>query len=78
LYAALEKQGITLTIDDAAKNRLSVLGFTPAYGARPLGGVIRNELRRPLARKIVEGTLKNGSRVTLTCNPKEELVWKTE
>jgi ATP-dependent Clp protease ATP-binding subunit ClpB len=78
LYAALEKQGITLTIDEAAKKRLSVLGFTPAYGARPLAAVIRNELRRPLARKIVEGTLKNGSHVTLTCNPKEELEWRTK
>jgi ATP-dependent Clp protease ATP-binding subunit ClpB len=76
LYAALEKQGISLAIDEAAKKRLSVLGFTPAYGARPLAAVIRNELRRPLARKIVEGTLKNGSHVTLTCNPNEELEWK--
>lgn len=78
LYAALEKQGITLTIDDAAKNRLSVLGFTPAYGARPLAAVIRNELRRPLARKIVEGTIKKGSPITLTCNPNEELEWTLE
>jgi ATP-dependent Clp protease ATP-binding subunit ClpA len=55
LYSSLEKQGITLQITDAAKKQLAVLGFAPQYGARPLGGVIRNNLRRPLSRKIISG-----------------------
>jgi ATP-dependent Clp protease ATP-binding subunit ClpB len=65
LFAALQKQGIELTITDAAKNELAQRGFTPAYGARPLGGVIRTELRRPLSKMIISGTLKTGSKITL-------------
>lgn len=55
LYGSLEKQGITLQLTDAAKKQLAILGFAPQYGARPLAGVIRNNLRRPLSRKIISG-----------------------
>jgi ATP-dependent Clp protease ATP-binding subunit ClpB len=65
LYAALDKQGIGLTITDAAKDELAQQGFTPAYGARPLGGVIRTQVRRPLSKMIIGGELKAGSTVTL-------------
>jgi ATP-dependent Clp protease ATP-binding subunit ClpA len=55
VYSSLEKQGITLQLTDAAKKQLAQLGFAPQYGARPLAGVIRNNLRRPLSRKIISG-----------------------
>ena len=55
IYSSLEKQGIQLTITDAAKKQLAQMGFAPQYGARPLAGVIRNQLRRPLSRKIISG-----------------------
>ena len=55
LYSSLEKQGITLQLTDEAKKQLAVMGFAPQYGARPLAGVIRNNLRRPLSRKIISG-----------------------
>ncbi|MBO9205321.1 MULTISPECIES: ATP-dependent Clp protease ATP-binding subunit [Niastella] len=55
LYSSLEKQGITLQLTDAAKKQLALQGFAPQYGARPLAGVIRNTLRRPLSRKIISG-----------------------
>lgn len=77
LFASLEKQGIALRITDGAKDKLALLGFTPAYGARPLGGVIRTELRRPLSRKIIEGTLKAGSKVELDVAGDGSFVWKS-
>jgi ATP-dependent Clp protease ATP-binding subunit ClpA len=55
VYSSLEKQGITLRLTDAAKKLLAQLGFAPQYGARPLAGVIRNNLRRPLSRQIISG-----------------------
>jgi ATP-dependent Clp protease ATP-binding subunit ClpB len=76
LYAALEKQGITLTISDKASAVLAQLGFTPKYGARPLTGVIRSQLRRPLSRKIISGELQPGSSIKLDTDKKDELVWK--
>ncbi len=77
LYSALDKQGIHLDISDDAKDLLAVQGFTPAYGARPLGGVIRNQLRRPLSKKIISGQIKNGTVLQLEKNG-EELKWIQE
>ncbi|WP_205509744.1 ATP-dependent Clp protease ATP-binding subunit [Longitalea arenae] len=66
LYSSLEKQGITLQLSDAAKKQLAVMGFAPQYGARPLAGVIRNNLRRPLSRKIISGEAGAAGASTLT------------
>ena len=38
-------------------------GFDPQYGARPIIGIIRKELRRPLATKIINGSIKSGDTV---------------
>jgi ATP-dependent Clp protease ATP-binding subunit ClpB len=76
LYAALDKQGITLSISDPAKDKIALLGFTPAYGARPLNGVIRSELRRPLSRMIIEGKIKNGSVVALGTGEDGAFKWE--
>jgi ATP-dependent Clp protease ATP-binding subunit ClpB len=74
LFTALEKQGIELEITNEAKDLIALKGFTPAYGARPLGGVIRNELRRPLSKKIISGQIKTGSKIQLS-SKKDELNW---
>jgi ATP-dependent Clp protease ATP-binding subunit ClpB len=76
MHQALDKQGIKLNITDAAKTVLAKQGFTPAYGARPLSGVIRSQLRRPLSRKIITGELKSGDTMNLQTNKQEELEWK--
>src|SRR5450432_869318 len=76
LYTALEKQGIILSVSDKASAILAQMGFTPKYGARPLTGVIRSQLRRPLSRKIISGELQPGSSIKLDTDKKDELVWK--
>ncbi|HXB43179.1 MAG TPA: ATP-dependent Clp protease ATP-binding subunit [Puia sp.] len=78
LYSALHKQGISLFISDEAAVMLAQMGFTPKYGARPLSGVIRSQLRRPLARKIISGELVHGNSVRLTVDEKNGLVWAIE
>lgn len=78
LYKMLENQGIMLEIDDKAIESLAMSGFTPKYGARPLIGVIRNELRRPLSRKIIAGEISRGSRVKVSLNNKNEIEWKLD
>lgn len=66
LMKTLDKQGIALTITDDARRKLALEGYTPKYGARPLRGVIRNRLRRPLSRMIVSGEIGKGSSLVLT------------
>jgi len=76
LLKSLETQGIELEIAPKAKEILAKQGFTPKYGARPIVGVIRNQLRRPLSRMIISGKASKGSVVKLTTDKKGELVWK--
>jgi len=51
-------------------------GFTPKYGARPLQGVIRNQLRRPLSRMIISGEIGKGTVVDITVDGEGNLDWK--
>jgi len=76
LYKMLEPQGIELVIDEKAKEKLAMSGFTPKYGARPLIGVIRNELRRPLSRKIITGEVNRGNQVRISLDKKGEIKWE--
>lgn len=76
LYDALNKQHITLKINDKAKKILALSGFNPKYGARQIGGVIRQQIRRPISKMIVGGKLQKNSTVELKLNEKEELVWE--
>lgn len=65
LIKTLERMGITLRISDEARTKLAMEGFSPRYGVRPLSGVIRNRMRRPLSRMIIGGQVAKGSKVSL-------------
>ncbi|WP_338871336.1 ATP-dependent Clp protease ATP-binding subunit [Spirosoma sp. SC4-14] len=78
LMKTLEKQGIALTITDDARRQLALEGYTPKYGARPLRGVIRNRLRRPLSRMIVSGEIGKGSSLMLSINEVGELSFQPQ
>jgi ATP-dependent Clp protease ATP-binding subunit ClpB len=76
LYKTVEIQGIELEIEENAKEKLAMSGFSPRYGARPLIGVIRSEIRRPLSRKIISGEVTRGSRVRISINANDEIAWE--
>jgi ATP-dependent Clp protease ATP-binding subunit ClpA len=76
LYKLLDLQGIKLEIDQDAKKKLAMSGFNPKYGARPLLGIIRNQLRRPLSRKIIAGEISRGSTVKISLDKSGEISWK--
>ncbi|MCE3230761.1 MAG: ATPase [Alphaproteobacteria bacterium] len=73
LQNRLAERKITLAIDDKALEWLAGAGFDPLYGARPLKRVIQRTLQDPLALKVLEGNLSEGSAVTVT-GDKEGLV----
>ncbi|RZL13976.1 MAG: ATP-dependent Clp protease ATP-binding subunit, partial [Hymenobacter sp.] len=79
LLEQLRRQGITLTLSPEARQHLALSGFTPRYGARPITGVIRSQLRRPISRLIISGEARKGTVLTLS-KPEgsEEVVWVTE
>ncbi|MDQ0594805.1 ATP-dependent Clp protease ATP-binding subunit ClpB [Chryseobacterium ginsenosidimutans] len=65
---------IELIISQEVKEYLSIEGYDIKYGARPLKGVIRGRLRRPLAKKIVAGEFKEGDKVEVSLKG-NDLVW---
>ncbi len=74
LLHLLEQQQISLTVTDEARQHLALLGYSPQYGARPLREVIRSQLRKPLSRMIIDGTLQKDMTVTLDIK-NNELDW---
>lgn len=75
LHKALEKQEMSLHLSEKAITHLAKKGFTPKYGARPLRGVIRKDLRSPLSKKIISGELTKGATIKLDIDKKGALTW---
>ena len=63
LLKLLEEQDIRLNISQDAKRDIAMMGFNPQYGARPVIGIIRKELRHPLSKLIISGKIKSGDTV---------------
>jgi ATP-dependent Clp protease ATP-binding subunit ClpA len=58
-------KGIAIKVTDEALDYLVEKGFDPKNGARPLQRVIDKEIKRPLSREILFGSLKNGGSVVI-------------
>ena len=71
LLKLLEEQHITLTIDADAKRTIAMSGFNAQFGARPIIGIIRKEIRRPLSKMIISGEIKSGDHVRLEMKDNE-------
>lgn len=56
----VREKAIKMKITDEAVNWLIDKGFDKKMGARPLGRVIDKEIKRPLAKRMLFGDLKNG------------------
>lgn len=65
LLKMLREQNISLTIDESARKYVTKVGFNAHYGARPILGIIRKEIRRPLSKLIISGDINSGDRVTM-------------
>ncbi|MCV6574814.1 MAG: ATP-dependent Clp protease ATP-binding subunit ClpA, partial [Cohaesibacter sp.] len=63
LEAQLADRGVTFELTDAATRWLADKGYDPKMGARPLGRVIQEHIKRPLAEEILFGKLVKGGTV---------------
>jgi ATP-dependent Clp protease ATP-binding subunit ClpB len=59
----LGERGLTLELSPAARRFLCDQGFDPEYGARPLKRAVQRYLTDPLARRIIGGEFRSGSKV---------------
>ncbi len=78
LFSLLEDKGIQLILEKKAREKLALMGYTPKYGARPIVGVIRNQLRRPLSRMIISDKITRGSMVHVSLDDSGKVVWNVE
>jgi ATP-dependent Clp protease ATP-binding subunit ClpB len=62
----LEERGITIELDDTARELLIKEGYDPVYGARPLKRAIQTLIQNPLAVKLLQGDVASGQTVRLS------------
>ncbi|MET7735368.1 ATP-dependent Clp protease ATP-binding subunit [Streptomyces sp. NPDC005402] len=61
----LRAQGVTVDFTDRAVDWLAEHGYQPEYGARPLRRTIQREVDNQLSRLLLNGTIRDGGRVTV-------------
>ena len=66
LEAQLADRNVTIELSSAAKEWLAERGYDRLYGARPLGRVIQEYIKKPLAEELLFGKLAKGGAVKVT------------
>jgi len=61
----VKDKNVEITVTDETLDYLVDKGFDPKMGARPLQRVIDREIKRPLARALLFGDLKDGGKLTI-------------
>jgi ATP-dependent Clp protease ATP-binding subunit ClpA len=65
LSEQLSEREVTLSLTPAARAYLAEKGYDKDQGARPLGRLIQDEIKRPLGDELLFGELENGGHVTV-------------
>jgi ATP-dependent Clp protease ATP-binding subunit ClpA len=61
----LSSKSVAVTLTNAAREWLAKNGYDPQMGARPLGRLIQDKIKKPLSKKILYGDLNGGGRATV-------------
>jgi ATP-dependent Clp protease ATP-binding subunit ClpA len=65
LEGQLAERGVTIVLQPEAADWLAERGYDERMGARPLGRVIQEHIKKPLADQVLFGELVNGGTVTV-------------
>lgn len=76
LLKTLSEKNISFTVDEKAVHAIASSGFNAQYGARPILGILRNLIRRPLSKMIISGEISGGDAVSLTVDSTGGLKWQ--
>jgi len=66
MEAQLEDRGVSIELNEEAREWVGKKGYDPLYGARPLGRVIQEYIKKPLAEELLFGKLSKGGLVKVT------------
>ncbi|HEV2852172.1 MAG TPA: ATP-dependent Clp protease ATP-binding subunit ClpA [Thermoanaerobaculia bacterium] len=65
LSKQLAEKNVRIDLTEPARKLLAEKGFDPAFGARPLGRVLEETVKRPLTDELLFGALENGGTATV-------------
>jgi len=71
LEAQLSDKNVTIDLSKKARKYLAEAGYDVTMGARPLGRIIQEKIKRPLAEEILFGKLQKGGLVIIDYKGKE-------
>ena len=77
LEVQLSDKNVSIVLSDEARDWLAKNGYDRVYGARPLGRLIQDSIKKPLAEELLFGSLKEGGTVFVELK-KDKLIIKTE
>ncbi|HEX6900253.1 MAG TPA: ATP-dependent Clp protease ATP-binding subunit ClpA [Thermoanaerobaculia bacterium] len=65
LSKQLAEKNVRIELTEPARKLLAEKGFDPTFGARPLGRVLEETVKRPLTDELLFGKLENGGTATV-------------
>jgi ATP-dependent Clp protease ATP-binding subunit ClpA len=65
----LAERGVQIELTDAARRYLAEIGYDRDYGARPLGRIVQEQIKRPLGDELLFGKLADGGKVHIDVDP---------
>jgi len=65
LELQLSDRGVHIQLDEESKAWLTTKGYDKLYGARPMGRLIQEKIKQPLAEELLFGKLVHGGEVTV-------------
>jgi ATP-dependent Clp protease ATP-binding subunit ClpB len=68
----LAERKVRIELTPAARKRVLLDGYDPAYGARPLRRTVQRLVQDPLAMRILDGTVLPGDLVRVDANPETD------
>ncbi|MGE0596077.1 MAG: ATP-dependent Clp protease ATP-binding subunit ClpA, partial [Hyphomonadaceae bacterium] len=71
LEAQLAERNVQIEITDRAADWLATKGYDESFGARPLGRLIQEQVKKPMADELLFGRLKNGGIVKIDTDPSD-------
>mgnify|MGYP000853059828 CR=1 FL=1 len=60
----MKKQGVTINVDDKAKDLVAKKGVDDNYGARPLKRAIQNMIEDKIADAMLDGVINKNANIT--------------
>ncbi|MCB1837384.1 MAG: ATP-dependent Clp protease ATP-binding subunit ClpA [Alcanivoracaceae bacterium] len=78
LQAQLDERAVVLEVNAEARAWMAEHGYDPAMGARPMARLIQEQLKKPLAEKLLFGELAEAGGKVLVCVQDDKLTLRVE